>query len=1601
MKKRVFLTSLIGLLNLLGLMGTSVRAQGCGAVTSPWWADFSDESYTAGVGFHCWTQGGGLTWMMGTSSEVPYVCPYSDGASNHRIGWVVSQPIILTVDSTGMKLFWNEHRGFNSTAVDSLKMRLKVLVTTEDSLDFANCDTVYTGLCTHNTRGENRSVSLADYAGQTIRVAFLIENPSSNNRQMYLSGISVRSDHMPLGTLNVLNDVVTTDDTVTFSVNLEQGDTASMTYTWHSTLLDSTWVLAGADGQYGLNLMYDTVGVDTLSVTVINPWGTLGLNTVVHVYRCNDTVYPFRETFDDGGIVCWQPLDGSNWQLIQPGMGSGNGPNKSMVSSSEYANVDSWIVSKAVHVPSDTMEHVVLSWDVSATHYLTYYYRYFVLVSTGDWTDRSAYDTVYADSSRQVYCGNYNTTFASRQVNLAAYAGQTIHVAFCNHPLYADPYEGHWMRLNIDNVEVRSSNAPVVALNVPTQVYSGDSVTFTATLIEGNTAGMTYTWYSSLLNDTVTLNTNQITLNYSQVGIDTLTVVATNAYGSDTASAVVTVVAHPLPQVALEAPDAVHCDDTVSYVANLNGCSPQGLTCTWHSSLTGITYVDSSHSIFNSQLSIVYAVSGIDTLRVIVSNNDGADTAEAVVAVRNCNSMYLPYVEDFEGVTAVLSSSVGHLPKCWTSTWNGSNTAFAPHVISTGGYQYINDIPGQALLMLAGSSSGYGDKAEVVLPRFSQPTNHLSIAFDYRFERVNMGTLSVGYYGIADTFVTVTTMISHAGNYLRDTVTLASVPDSNARIALRWTYGSAWFGVAIDNIEVFPFSTSSMAPRVALHGPSSALSHDTTFFSAFLIWGDTAGLTCTWHSSLLNSTWVMNGLEGVDLVYLTTGIDTLTVTATNAYGSNTATLIVQVNRNCNYMNVPYYEDFESVPHRSGNTGGFLPDCWSRYFSGVAYYAPYAVEYGYSSEDDMTLNMIAGSGSNYGDGVAIVVLPGFEYPLGQLSLAVDYYNDSYYGTLSVGYMVDTVFTPLHTLSRNTSIYYNMSRDTIGFSGVTVPGARMAIRFLNPYSWEQVYLDNVEVFLTGNPGMPPVAAIYGPSQVNALDDIVTYTAALTSGDTTGLTYTWHSTLLDTSFFIPHTSGFNVIYPHAGIDTISVIATTSFGVDTAIRVVTVSWPGRLMPLVSMDADPIHYTCDGMATYTAHLLRGDTTGLTYTWHSTLLDTSYLIPHTSNFNLIYSIGGIDTITVVAANIYGSSMACRVVEVHDCHSVTDFPYIATPGIDTIERYCWKIWSFDTVRNPNDPGYDPCLWHNDIDYYFHSGQYPCMISTVGNWGSYGGNVVFFPDDWLVSPLIELPSNATGITLQWSGVVSETTMRLLCSTSGRSSASLFSDTLYTETHANYPYAVWTTHTLSLDAYAGQTISLAFVHCGPVGYYSNARVAMDSLIITFDTLPMPPQPDTVWHIVSVRANVDGACETYGSGRYMEADTVEIGYRLLDSVSVGGHWEFLGWDDGETGNPLSIVVTSDTVMTALFQWVSDTTEIIAAIEKVGVEVYPNPASTRINVEASVPGKITLIDMSGRVVQTREGQKISLDVSHLSRGAYFLRVATSQGTFHRKVVLN
>ena len=75
-----------------------------------------------------------------------------------------------------------------------------------------------------------------------------------------------------------------------------------------------------------------------------------------------------------------------------------------------------------------------------------------------------------------------------------------------------------------------------------------------------------------------------------------------------------------------------------------------------------------------------------------------------------------------------------------------------------------------------------------------------------------------------------------------------------------------------------------------------------------------------------------------------------------------------------------------------------------------------------------------------------------------------------------------------------------------------------------------------------------------------------------------------------------------------------------------------------------------------------------------------------------------------------------------------------------------------------------------------------------------------------------------------------------------------------------------------------------------------------------------------------------------------------------------------------------------------------------INLNVYPNPASSTITVEG-VEGevRVEIVDLNGRCVQTitQSGNRaITLDVSGLNRGTYFMRIQAANGTVTERVLL-
>ncbi len=96
--------------------------------------------------------------------------------------------------------------------------------------------------------------------------------------------------------------------------------------------------------------------------------------------------------------------------------------------------------------------------------------------------------------------------------------------------------------------------------------------------------------------------------------------------------------------------------------------------------------------------------------------------------------------------------------------------------------------------------------------------------------------------------------------------------------------------------ETITVAFNPQVPQVDIVGYSEAVLCDTAFFNASLISGDTTDLTFDWKSHMVaqgNAEMVVEGAS-LGLIYLTVGVDTVTVTATNAFGSGTSTFILSV-----------------------------------------------------------------------------------------------------------------------------------------------------------------------------------------------------------------------------------------------------------------------------------------------------------------------------------------------------------------------------------------------------------------------------------------------------------------------------------------------------------------------------------------------------------------------------------------------------------------------------------------------------------------------------------------------------------------------------------
>ena len=585
-------------------------------------------------------------------------------------------------------------------------------------------------------------IPMSNYQGQRIRLA-ISSAVSGNVNTIDDISLAYYSEVPVITHFNAPNRVGK-EELIDFEYNLGGCSRRDLVATWHSSLKDSTWnTNVSPNGSFHYYFCYDAVGVDTLTFVVSNEFGADTHQVVISVIGDPICNGPYAVPFSE---------------------------NFDSISGTER------IVSTFYSYLTYTLNrHLPACWDFS-------------------W-DGEAYKRpmVYSGSCNNFPMHHSSSALvmmaAKKQISEDLSVGGWDSVAYVMLPEFTAPLDTlsliffYRYEYNIGTLSVGYMDDDVF-VPIADMQYSNygrvDTVSFHG--VPATASRMALRW--SCDNAGV----------FWSVLIDDVRVVETN----------------PLwmrPDVRLSGPFSARIYDTVVFTPQLRRGYTADLTYTWHSSFLDSTWT----SGFVSSQSLVYSSACIDTLTLTVTNSYGnSHTAREVVRVLDCDRVNTPFYEEFEEVTAHLwYQEVWHLdgglPTCWRSTWKGSNL-YVPHVISSDGYQYINVLTDKALLMLAGRSSGYDTVAKVTLPRFDQPLQDLSIAFDYCFENANHGTLTVGYVDSNDMFVSVADMTPYAGSYRRDTVSLNSVPDSNANLVLRWWCNGSYYGVAIDNLEVFSVS---------------------------------------------------------------------------------------------------------------------------------------------------------------------------------------------------------------------------------------------------------------------------------------------------------------------------------------------------------------------------------------------------------------------------------------------------------------------------------------------------------------------------------------------------------------------------------------------------------------------------------------------------------------------------------------------------------------------------------------------------------------------------------------------------------------------------
>ena len=152
-----------------------------------------------------------------------------------------------------------------------------------------------------------------------------------------------------------------------------------------------------------------------------------------------------------------------------------------------------------------------------------------------------------------------------------------------------------------------------------------------------------------------------------------------------------------------------------------------------------------------------------------------------------------------------------------------------------------------------------------------------------------------------------------------------------------------------------------------------------------------------------------------------------------------------------------------------------------------------------------------------------------------------------------------------------------------------------------------------------------------------------------------------------------------------------------------------------------------------------------------------------------------------------------------------------------------------------------------------------------------------------------------------------------------------------------------------------------------------------------------------------VVSANPTYGTVNTEINGQYPSGQVLTIAATPNAGYTFDHWSDGGAMSHDITVGNADATYTAYFVANSAINE---ATGSVSMNIFPNPASGKVNVEVSgVNGSVncSVLDMSGRMVYNQTinaEQTTTIDISNLAKGAYFVRITNNEFSKVEKLVV-